>query len=85
MSLVLNQSTLPEGLTVKTFGHDQTVYFNATGIQIEMSMSDFCDMVAYVLSNTDLMPSDPRRELLARITSGQKVRGYNEGGHRFSM
>lgn len=50
----------------------------------DMPMEDFCAMVEYVLTNTDLLRDDPRIDLVKRISFDLILApGYNEGGHRY--
>jgi len=48
----------------------------------EFSMDDFCDMVSYVMTNTDLAKNDPRPELIKRLNKLITVDGYNKGNKR---
>ncbi len=42
-------------------------------------LAEFCDLVFYVMVNTDLAPEDPRRALQARIAGMREVQGYRTG------
>ena len=50
----------------------------------EVSMRDFCDLVEYVLTNSDLEKNDPRVSLIARIANLNVVEGFNYCGKRLS-
>jgi len=84
MSLKLDRGTLPAGVEVKTFD-DRSVFLRAPGAaMIEVSMRDFCGTVIYVLTNTDLGPDDPRRELLARLSYVVPQASPNAGKERLA-
>lgn len=84
MSLILDEST-PKNLMVKTCGlqfpvgegqnkrREQVVMLG----DCEMSMTDFCTAVVYVLTNTDLDPNDPRIGLVERIKKATVIQGHN--------
>ncbi len=47
---------------------------------------DFCELVKYVLSNTDLTQNDPREHLVKEICDIKRVEGWEgEGTTRFSI
>ena len=81
MSLSLDLGTEPKGLEVKTYG-----LMSLPDIRIgdyEISMKDFRYLVGYVMTNTDLIPGDPRIALKEDIEHMLVVEGYNTGGKRF--
>lgn len=78
MSLRLDMGTLPEGLSVKTFGFGNTVYLG----EYEISLLDFLEVARYVLANTDLEPDDPRLKFVEDVRKMVEVKGYNEGKTR---
>jgi hypothetical protein len=80
MFLVLAQGTKPLGLEVKT-GMPGTLPDVRLG-DYEISMSDFCEAVLYVLTNTNLEPNDPRLYLVEKIKSMKEVESYNGRGKR---
>lgn len=49
-----------------------------------VSLSDFCQLVRYVMTNFDFVENDPRLELKEDIDNLQIVDGFNPGGKRFS-
>lgn len=51
----------------------------------EIEIGDFCDMVIYVLTNTDLAYGDEREALVDLIKNMEKVTGYNGGNMRFRV
>ncbi|MFA5070212.1 MAG: hypothetical protein WC528_02935 [Patescibacteria group bacterium] len=82
MSLILNQGSKPEGLSVKTDGFGpQVVYLG----DYEITLEDFLSAVIYVLGNTDLVPKDPRLSFLEKIKAMKQVAGYNKGKKRLSL
>ena len=48
----------------------------------EIDLDDFCQMVKYVLSNTNLAEDDPRIDLVATIKTGEQMLGYGGNGKR---
>lgn len=89
MSLLLEQNTKPAGVEVKTsFGNRVwlgTRPGNFIGdAEIDMSMDDFCAVVEYVMTNTNLDPEDPRLELQKRICALRVVTGWGDDGKRLS-
>jgi hypothetical protein len=51
-----------------------------------LSMDDFCDIVRYVMTNTDLKgQADPRHELKDDFLNMKIVSGYNKGNFRFEV
>lgn len=80
MSLYLNSGTKPEDLRVKTCSkselefcaQEQPVQIVEVG-DYEISIEDFCEMVIYVLTNTDLWNSDDPRLGLVRIIKKLKI------------
>jgi hypothetical protein len=74
MSLTLSYSK-PQDLDVKTLGLPGCNVVLLGDYQIPME--DFCEMVKYVLTNTDLEPEDPRLELLEFVKGLKPVDGWN--------
>jgi len=87
MSLELSCSS-PQGIFAKTFS-SRTVLLG----DYEISMSDFCALVMYVLTNTNLDPSDPRYDLVDAIKKLKVAKGFPTiihgkevaGEHRFEI
>ena len=87
MSLILDCSS-PKGIEAKT-GFLQSKDGKATvhlgtymSPIVEIDMEDFCALVEYVLTNTDLNENDPRLALIENIKNLRPVPGYNDGGKR---
>ncbi|MFH1170672.1 MAG: hypothetical protein V1704_03900 [Candidatus Vogelbacteria bacterium] len=79
MSLCLNMGTRPAGLEVKTYGFGSmgnTVHLG----DYEISLEDFLIATQYVLTNTDLVPNDPRLQFVKCVQSMEEVRGHNPNG-----
>ena len=72
MSLELNCGTSPENLRIITIPNGTTIIGD-----YELSMEDFCEMVKYVLNNTDLLPDDLRLKLVEDIKNSKVVPGWN--------
>ena len=70
MSLELSYSS-PQGLSAKTFS-SLTVLLG----DYEISMSDFCALVMYVLTNTNLDPNDPRYDLVDAVKKLKITDGF---------
>lgn len=47
-----------------------------------LSFPDFCDMIMYVMTNTDLEEGDPRLSLMDRIANLREAAGHNAGRTR---
>ena len=80
MSLSLDLGTDPKGLEVATYGIEGLPDICIGNY--ELSMKDFRYMVSYVMTNTDLMPNDPRLILKEEIRRMTVQEGYNPGGKR---
>jgi len=53
---------------------------------LEIPMGEFCDIVRYVLTNTDLRTlEDPRVNLVETIKSFTCLPGYNKGAKRYGL
>lgn len=74
--LVIAKSGIPFRNSVLIYGKDTN---------IEMVMSDFCCLVEYALTNTDLLPDDPRLKLLEKIKQATIIDGYNQGNTRINL
>jgi len=48
----------------------------------EIDIADFCALVEYVFTNTDLDEFDPRRSTLQILKCLNEVEGYNAGNKR---
>ena len=81
MSLSLDLGTEPKGLEVKTYGIESLPHVRIG--DYEISMKDFRYMVEYVMTNTDLLPDDPRISLQESIENMIVSDGYNPDGKRF--
>lgn len=53
--------------------------------EYDVDIEDFCEMVRYVLTNTDLSEYDTRKNLVNWINSLEEVPGYNEGNIRYGV
>lgn len=82
MSLLLARGTQPEGTEVKTFSADQVMFGKFLNPTIVMSIEDFCETVIYVMTNTELVPNDPRLKLIEEIKALKKVEGFSKGQER---
>jgi len=52
----------------------------------EITYDDFCGMVRYFLTNTDLNNEhDPRMELVKMIKEAVAIEGYNKSGYRIQL
>jgi hypothetical protein len=51
----------------------------------EIPMDDFCCLVEYALTNTDLLPDDPRLKLIDKIKLASTTEGYNPGNTRIVL
>jgi len=89
MSLKLSHSSdASHTITAKTWTADHVMLFSkelSSSHGIEIDMRDFCELVLYVLTNTDLDPMDPRVRLVNLIREMKIVEGHNgEGTGRFA-
>jgi hypothetical protein len=84
MTLILNQGTTPNNLEVKT--HRADIEADVRIGNNYVSLADFCSMVEYVLTNTDLTgPDDPRVGLVEKVRGMQTTTGYSATGTRFAL
>lgn len=62
-----------------TSGHcgDLVIVSNETRVATGISLRDFCEMVKYVMRNTDLKENDPRLKLIDFVSKLEQVEGYN--------
>ncbi|MDP1689604.1 MAG: hypothetical protein Q8L52_00120 [bacterium] len=83
MTMLLEQGTKPKSLAVKSVpsGLGAQV-FGGEGVHIGdycLSMEDFCAMVRYVLTNTNMEgEQDPRLKLVGDIKNAQTTEGFIE-------
>ncbi len=73
MSLSLDLGTKPDGTIAMTD-------LNGTVVEVgpvTMTTEDFCQLVIYVLTNTDLVSGDSRLHLMNQIAKLNVVQGYN--------
>lgn len=63
---MLARGTKPRNLELKTSSRPSEHNIVHLG-DYEISMEDFAEMVEYVLTNTDLLPNDPRITLVGRL------------------
>lgn len=74
--------THPYGRSITLMGQDPAGHSQ----HITIGSHDFCHLVKYFLTNTDLYDGDPRRVLINEIREGGEVQGYNgENTRRFEM
>lgn len=87
MSLLLEQGSTPPDLEAKATGfvRGNPIFLYGTGVHAEISLEDFCVLTYYVLTNSDLMPEDPRLNLIERIKKLQITEGFNPGESRLEI
>lgn len=83
MTILLDQGTQPESLPVKSVSSGLGAQaFGGEGVHIGdylLSMEDFCAMVRYVLTNTNMEgEQDPRLQLVGDIKNAQTTDGFTE-------
>jgi hypothetical protein len=76
MSLRLEVDT-DETVEVKTWD-PRKVFISTPAADIEIGIKDFCSLVEYVLSNTDLIKDDARLALVKKIKKAKVVSGWND-------
>ena len=84
MSLNLNGGTNPPNLRTKAF--NDVVQIG----EYNLSMTDFLALAEYVLTNTDLITDDPRREFVVRVSRSliEYCRGqenWSDGHHKIVL
>jgi hypothetical protein len=81
MSLKLNVDTDPPVVT-KSYevGGQHTIIIG----QEDIGLQDFCALAEYVLTNTDIIPNDPRLPLIEKIKGMKLVDGYTQGRQRLN-
>ena len=87
MSLTLDLGTVPKGLRCKTHGLVPISLSDKVDIgDYELTIEDFCMLVHYVMTNTDLLgPDDPRISLVKMFRKARVVDGYNSSADRYDM
>lgn len=84
MSIELTDKT-----NVKSTDFDEMVTFTIPTKDgydhLDIPLWEFCEIVRYVMTNTDLKSKDPRRFLLKRMKSLTIEEGHNEGGERYQI
>jgi hypothetical protein len=81
MSLKLEVDTFQK-VEVKTWDPNRVLICTPTA-DIEIGIKDFCYVVAYVLTNTDLIgKNDPRLALVSRLKKVKTRPGYNPKARR---
>jgi hypothetical protein len=81
MSLKLSGSE--PRITARTFSENITLIGDNN--DIEIPLDDFCALVEYVLTNTDLKKNDPRLALIEKIKQTKIIPGLNKGGTRIGF
>ncbi len=75
MSLYLTTSK-PEGIYVSTTAPDGTVHLGGAGISVDISMVDFLFAAHYVLTNSPLVPKDPRLIFVEEVRFMKEAEGF---------
>jgi hypothetical protein len=75
-SLVVAKSGIPGTNGINIYGSDG---------DIDIPMEDFCALIEYALTNTDLFPDDPRLKLIEKIKQADIAEGYNPGNTRIVL
>lgn len=84
MSFRLINGTVPDEIEVKT--RPSSIDTDVRIGKYEISISDFCAMVRYVLTNTDLENvDDPRIQLVADIQKAERTAGHDNSAERFVL
>lgn len=84
MTIKLNQpGTDPQGLEIKAFGDPMAARMHGFPDEAFMrigdaalGLEDFCALVEYGLTNTNLEMNDPRRALIERLQKAEILKGY---------
>jgi hypothetical protein len=85
MSLLLNKSTdinciVRSGFCGRGFFENEIVVGD-----YYIHKDDFCSLIEYFFTNTDLEENDCRKKLLKKLLDMKKVKGYNSSNERFSI
>ena len=85
MSLELSNSK--PLIIAKTGIIGNTVQLYGGNMDAEIPLKDFCFLVEYVLTNSDIEPNveDPRIDLMTRIKNAKIVDGFNLGKKRIEI
>lgn len=85
MSLELS-GTNPMIMAVSGMPGTNTIKLYDNQNEMEIPMEDFCSLVEYALTNTDLLPDDPRYKLMYKIREkALVVEGYNPDSFRIAF
>jgi hypothetical protein len=77
MSLALELGTKPEG-TIAITPHPRVILIG----ELEITTDDFCQLVIYVLTNTNLVHADPRLHLMQQLAKLNVINGHGGNGFR---
>jgi hypothetical protein len=61
---------------------DNNLNISHENIDIDINQEDFCALISYFLTNTDLVENDPRLELVKAIKKYKIKEGYNKNNKR---
>jgi len=89
MSLTLVMGSKPDGMEFKSWGGivgmpDITLNIPDSQVEVSFTMDDFCAVIYYIMTNTDLKSNDPRFHLLRVLRSLFIVKGHNPNECRLS-
>lgn len=84
MSFRLINGTVPDEIEVKTY--PSSIDTDVRIGEYEISIEDFCALVWYVLTNTDLHgTNDPRIQLVEAIKKAERTPGHDNSAERFVL
>ena len=61
------------------------VHLSGDLMDCQIDMEEFCQLVCYVLGNSDLLSGDPRNRLMDALSNATSVDGWNEGKVRIDI
>ena len=88
MSLDITIDSHPKGITTEAREGGLHIYKTSAGLYLIIGMQDFCELVKYVLTNTDLLPADDPRLALVQELGAANIRtgeGWNPGRTRLHI
>ena len=87
MSLNITIDSWPKGMNAVAREDGLHIYLPSAGY-LKLGMQDFCELVKYVLTNSDLLPADDPRLALVQELGAEHVRtgaGWNPGRTRLHI
>ena len=70
------RSSQPAGIYISTTAPNGAVHLGGAGFSVDISLEDFLQAAYYVLTNSPLVPNDPRFNFVEEIRFMKQVGGF---------